>query len=168
MFNDNLFVDNHSVMYFISLFISIIKSSGLLPDKNKLESSAKNKEKKFSDTFAKCINFLSSDENISVKKWYGKVHSKCFSEIHISITYQLMTTNALELTISWLTDWYIAKCLYNESTSSGICPFVHLVDKIYLCGRLSYSGYYNVSSVQCNIPHWITGAKRLLDKQPCI
>ena len=57
MFNDNLFVDNHSVLYFISLFISLIKSSGLLPDKNRLESSAKTNDF-VSDTFDKSLIYI--------------------------------------------------------------------------------------------------------------
>ena len=65
--------------------------------------------------------------------------------------YQLMTANALKLTMSWLTDWHVTKYLCNESTSSGICPVVHSVDKIYLFGRVSYLGYYNVSIVISHI-----------------
>ena len=54
-FSDSLFILNHSLTFVIFVFISFIRSSGFFPDRNihVFESSAKNREKITSETFAK-------------------------------------------------------------------------------------------------------------------
>ena len=85
MFNDKLFVDTHSVIHFISLFISQIKSSGLLPDKNRLESSAKNNENIFSYTFAKSLIYIKKQKWPNIEP-YGTPHViSLYDEAHYYI-----------------------------------------------------------------------------------